>query len=143
MHAEWLDHSSPLHLFSCLSSLICILGEAQRIFLKRMSQDGRVIAPRQTFTKGQFLIWLNCEGLCLDSVLGLASKSLTLRLNRWPTGSFGRDGGVGSPADNLKSEVWCSTGSCSTAFFITKQLLYGNLFKELKPSKVFHNGFHF
>lgn len=69
------------------------------------SSQGMGWVTRQTFTKGHFLICLQYEGLGLGGVCGLTSKTLSLRLNRWLTGSCGKDKGIRHPVDHpsLKS----------------------------------------
>lgn len=41
-----------------------------------------------------------------------------------------------------ESQVQCQAGPCSIGFSKAKQVLHGHLFKELKPRKLFHNGFY-
>lgn len=69
------------------------------------SSQGMRWVPSQTFTKVHFLICLQYEGLGLNGVCDLTSNTLSLRLNRWPTGSCGRDNGISHPVDhsNVKS----------------------------------------
>lgn len=64
------------------------------------SSQGLRWVPSQTFTRVRFLICLQYEGLGLDGVCDLISSTLSLRLNRWPTGSCGRDNGISHPVDH-------------------------------------------
>lgn len=79
--------------------------------------------------------WL---GWCLRSDI----SNVQSEIDRVAHGKLWRRRWGWHPRGPPESQVRHQTGPCSISFSKAKQVLHGHLFKELKPRKMFNNGFH-